>query len=169
VASLIARSPAEGLLPITHGGVTLSEDAPAAITSLMPTRGAAFELPGPNRARDHAGGRLLWSGRGQALLVGPAPDPIPGVAMTDQSDAWAVLRLEGSGASDVLARLTPLDLRPAVFEVGHVARSLLGHMHALFEREAPEDWRLFVFRSMAGSAVHDLTEAMRSVAARSAL
>jgi sarcosine oxidase subunit gamma len=169
VASLIARSPAKGLLPVTLGMVTLSEETPEAITSLTPLRGAEFALPAPNRARDHAGGRLLWSGRGQALLVGPAPEPIAQVAMTDQSDAWAVLRLEGRDSAAVLARLTPLDLRPSAFEVGHVARSLLGHMHALFEREAPEGWRLFVSRSMTGSAVHDLTEAMRSVAARSAL
>ena len=169
MASLIARSPAEGLLPVSHGSVTLSEVVPEAITTLMPLAGASFAIPEPNRSAPHGGGLLLWSGMGQAMLLGPAPDPVAGVAMTDQSDAWAVLRLAGPGARDVLARLTPLDLRDGAMAVGHTARSLLGHVNALFHREADDAWRILVFRSMTGSAVHDLTRAMRGVAARSVL
>ena len=166
MASLLARSPAADLLPIAHGGVTLSEIVPEAITSLAPLEGADLALPAPNRALARDGGLLLWSGQGQALLVGPAPDPIPAVAMTDQSDAWAVLRLEGPGARDVLSRLTPLDLRDRGLAEGQVARSLLGHMAALFHRSAAARYDLFVFRSMVGTAVHELEPAMRGVAAR---
>jgi sarcosine oxidase subunit gamma len=112
---------------------------------------------------------LLWSGIGQAMLLGPVADPIDGVAMTEQSNSWAMLRLEGEGARDVLARLTPLDLRPSAMAVGHTARSLLGHMNALFHRSGEDAYDILVFRSMTASAVHDLTRAMRGVAARSAL
>jgi sarcosine oxidase gamma subunit len=31
----------------------------------------------------------------------------------------------------VLSRLVPIDLRPNVFEVGHAARTMLGHMSCL--------------------------------------
>lgn len=166
MASLIARSPAEGLLPATHGALTLSEVVPEAITSLMPLRGAAVALPGPNRSARDGDALLLWSGRNQALRLGPRPEPMANVAMTDQSDAFAVLRLEGGGARDALARLTPLDLRAGVFAEGHVARSLLGHMAALFHRSGPERYDMLVFRSMTASAVHEVERAMRGVAAR---
>jgi len=37
------------------------------------------------------------------------------MAVVDQSDGWAALRVTGAGAVDVLARLVPVDLRPQVF------------------------------------------------------
>ncbi|PWJ10335.1 sarcosine oxidase subunit gamma [Jannaschia seohaensis] len=166
MASLIARSPAEGLLPVTCGALTLSEVVPEAITSLMALRDATFPLPAPGKAVQRGGGLLMWSGRNQALLIGPRPDQIPDIAMTDQSDAWAVLRLSGQGAADVLARLTPLDLRDAAFPEGAVARSLLGHMNAHFHRVDTETWDMMVFRSMTASAVHEILRGMRGVAAR---
>jgi sarcosine oxidase subunit gamma len=42
-------------------------------------------------------------------------------------------------------------------------------MQAIVIRPAPEAYELAVFRSMAGTLVHDVTEAMRRVAARAAL
>ena len=86
--------------------------------------------------------------------------------MTDQSDGWAVMRLEGAGARDVLARLCPLDLRAPVFKRGHTARSLLGHMNASITRVGVNAFEIMVFRSMANTAVHELNEAMKSVAAQ---
>jgi sarcosine oxidase subunit gamma len=170
VASLLVRSPAQGLLPIAHGSAILSEEVPQAITGIAPLAGCAFAIPAPNGVVAlEGGGRMLWSGLGQALILGPAPTAVPHAAVTDQSDAWAVLRLEGMGAGAVLVRLTPLDLRASAFPPGTCARSLLGHVHALFEREGTDAWRILVPRSMTGSVVHDLTEAMRGVAARSAL
>ncbi|MEM7489586.1 MAG: sarcosine oxidase subunit gamma [Pseudomonadota bacterium] len=167
MADLLARSPAQGLLPVTHGTTTLSEVVPEAITSLATLAGATQDLPPPNRTTTLGDAILLWSGRGQALALGPAPDPIPGVAMTDQSDAFAILRLGGPDADAVLARLTPLDL--AIIEPGHTARSLLGHMATLFHRIDSETWNLLLFRSMAGHAVHEIETAMRRVAARTYL
>jgi heterotetrameric sarcosine oxidase gamma subunit len=142
----------------------MSAVEPEAITSFMPLRDAGFAIPGPGRSAAHAGGRLLWSGRGQAMLAGPAPDSIPGVAMTDQTGAWAILRLEGAGAEAVLSRLTPLDLRG--FADQGTARSLVGHMNALIHRDGAA-WEVWVFRSMTGSAVQEVVHAMRSVDARS--
>jgi sarcosine oxidase gamma subunit len=39
-------------------------------------------------------------------------------------------------------------------------------MQALILRPAPEAYDIAVFRSMAGTLVHEITEAMRSVCAR---
>ena len=66
-----------------------------------------------------------------------------------------------------LARLVPVDL--AGLARGQVARSLLGHMMALLRRTGAQELEVWVFRSMAATAVHEIGTAMRSLAARAAL
>lgn len=183
MVKLIAKTPGEGLLPIDVNGLNLSEVVPEAITSVMPYDGqeaaasalltslAGFGLPGPNRATGRDGARAIWSGRGQVLVVGKVVEATLArhAALTDQSDAWAVFSLQGQGVEDVLARLTPLDLNRGVFKRGHAARSLLGHMSAVFLRTGENAFEIMVFRSMARTAVHELETAMKAVAARAAL
>ncbi len=177
MASLVEMTPCRGMAPKTIGAVTLSEVLPGAITSLSPLKGASLEVlkqthgmafPAPNRATGKATARAVWTGRGQAMLIGPDPDAklAQAFAMTDQSDAWAVLRLDGAGWREILARLTPLDLREGVFKRGHTARSQLGHMNMSLTRTGAEVVEIMVFRSMAETAVHELTQAMTGVAAR---
>ncbi|WGH79292.1 sarcosine oxidase subunit gamma [Jannaschia ovalis] len=165
MTDLTARAPAADLLPATHGRCSLSEEWPDAITALTAWDGSAA-LPGPGESVATETGLTLWSGRRQALHIGPPPPPQPGAAQADQTDGWCVMVLSGEDAAEVLARLTPLDLNPAIFKPGRSARSLLGHMNALFHRIDERSFRILVFRSMAGSAVHELTRAMRGVAAR---
>ncbi len=183
MGDLIAKTPCDGLLPLAVGGVTLTEVVPEAITSIMPYDGqekpasdllkslCGMGLPKPGRSTGRGGARVVWTGAGQAMVLGPPVDAGLGrhAALSDQSDAWAVLRLEGAGVAEVLARLTPLDLNPGVFKRGHAARSLLGHMSAGITRVGADAFEIMVFRSMAKTAVHELEEAMKSVAARVAL
>ncbi|MFZ5962153.1 sarcosine oxidase subunit gamma [Thalassococcus sp. BH17M4-6] len=180
MVDLVALSPCHGLLPITRGDVTLSEVDAGVITSVMPFKGEADALsaaleaahevafPEPNRATGTDGARCVWTGRGQAMLLGPAPDArlSDHAALTDQSDAWAVVRIDGPRAEAVLARLVPLDLRKPVFGEGHTARSLLQHMTVSITRVGENAFQIMAFRSMAGTLVHDLDTAMSSVAAR---
>ena len=102
------------------------------------------------------------------MLLGATVD-LEGAAVIDQTDAYAVARLEGSDVREVLARLTPLDIRPGHFGTGRTARTLLGHMTAQITPVGPEAFEVMVFRSMAGTLVHDLTRAMGFVAGRAAL
>lgn len=180
MAELIAKSPCDGLLPITIGSVTATEEDPGRITSVALYKGQGTALsealkaahgmafPAPNRATGKAGARAIWTGRNQAMLFGPAPDAslADHAAMTDQTDAWAVVRLDGDGAEDVLARLVPVDLRRSVFKRGHTVRSQLMHMSASVTRLGDHAFQIMVFRSMAQTLVHDLKSAMESVAAR---
>ncbi len=178
MVELAAKSPCEGLLPKEIGEVTLSETAYDAITSVAPFNGqtnavsealkaqmgAAF--PAPNRTTGKASARAVWSGRGQALVLGPALTPIEGAAMTDQTDAWACVVLKGASARDVLARLVPIDLRDSSFKRGHAARTQLMHMNVVLMRTGADQYGIMAFRSMAGTLVHDLETAMEAVAAR---
>ncbi|MDU8911221.1 sarcosine oxidase subunit gamma [Aestuariicoccus sp. MJ-SS9] len=180
MAELQALTPCAGLLPVTRGAVSLSEVDVGAITSVAPFRGreaalsAALEaahgmaFPAPNRATGRAGARAVWFGAGQAMLLGPAPEAALAehAALTDQSDGWAVVRIEGAGVEAVLARLVPVDLRGGVFRRGHTARTMLGHMNVSITRVGAEAFQIMAFRSMARTLVHDLTTAMAQVAAR---
>jgi sarcosine oxidase subunit gamma len=181
VAKLLARTPAEGLgLSLTVGGATLSEVDPGPVTSIAPFRGreaevaAALgiaELPLPGRVVALDGARLLWTGPGRALLVGqPAPPALERLAaVVEQGDGIVAVLLEGPSGPDVLARLVPLDLRDGAFPEGTTARTLLNHMAVTLTRVGREAYEVMGMRSMARTLVHELTEAMRHVAARQVL
>lgn len=177
---LIAKSACDGLLPVTMGSVVLSEIAPAVLTSIAPFKGQSkalsealkaahgMAMPAANRATGTDNARCIWFGRAHALLVGPEPDAglARFAAVTDQSDAWTVVALEGTGAVDVLARLVPMDLRSSAFKTGHTARTDLMHMSASITRVSANAFQIMAFRSMAKTLVHDLKTAMEGVAAR---
>lgn len=175
--SLIATSALEGLTPVTHGALTLSDATPARITSLAPFRGQGAAVgkalkplglgfPAPNRVIAGKGGRIVWTAPGQAFLLDADPAPLAGLAaLTDQGDGWVGLRLVGAGCEAALARLIAIDLRPAAFGEGAAARVALNHMMAVVMR-AGTGIEILVFRSMARTAVHEIAAAMASVAAR---
>lgn len=167
-------------LPLTIGQTRLELLDPGPVTAIAPYPGADVSaalaplgLAFPSSGAIAAGGaaRLIWAGRELAFLLGVEPPAALATeaAVTDQTDGWAWLHLAGRDARAVLARLTPLDLRDTGLATGTSARSTIGHMQAIVIRPAPEAYELAVFRSMAGTLVHDVTEAMRRVAARAAL
>ncbi|MEM7599026.1 MAG: sarcosine oxidase subunit gamma [Pseudomonadota bacterium] len=182
MVDLTAQSPLAGMGTIEIGGVALKEVDLGPLTSVAPFNGQDAALskalksahdvawPAPNRTQGKDGARAIWFGHRMALLAGIDPDPKLArfAALTDQSDAWAAVRLDGAGADHVLARLTPLDLRASVFKRGHTARTELQHMAASITRVASNGFLILVFRSMADTLCHDLTAAMRGVAARAA-
>ena len=181
MVELVSLSPCLSLLPLRIGDVELTESNVGNLTSIAPYRGqdkalsAALKTahgmaaPAANRATGKDGARAIWFGHRMMLLQGPAPDEnlAKHAALTDQSHAWVVTRLEGGGAEDVLARLTPIDLRPSQFKRGHTARTELQHMMASITRIGPQSFQIMVFRGFAETLVHDLKTAMQSIAARS--
>ncbi|MDX2483649.1 MAG: sarcosine oxidase subunit gamma [Pseudodonghicola sp.] len=180
MAELRANSPCAGALPLVIGSVTVREEDPGVITALLPYRGREAALsaalkaahgmafPAPNRTTGKAGARAIWAGRDQALLLGPVPDSALSehAALSDHSDGWAAVRLEGAGAEAVLARLVPVDLRAQVFKRGHTVRSQVQHMAGSITRVGERAFLILVSRSMAVTLVHDLKTAMEAVAAR---
>lgn len=183
MADLIAKSPAHGLTPVEAGGVTLTEAPMAPIWAVMPYRGKrdalskalekahGLRFPDPGALFDAGDVRIAWSGLDQAFLMGVAPEAklAAHAALCDQSDAWARLVIEGPAARDVLARFVPIDLSSDACPPGSARRTLLGHMNALLLHPGKDRFEVVVFRSMVGTAVHDITRAMHSVAARTGL
>lgn len=179
MAELIAKSPCAGLLPLTVGALSLTEVQPGPMTAIAPFHGQAgpvgqaltalgLEWPGPGMTQTAGAARIVWFGHSHALLIGVAAPAVLAdhAALTDQSDAWACVRLQGTGAAAALARLTPLDLRSDRFGIGDTARTELFHMAAAITRTAEDGFEVMVFRSMAATLVHDLKAAMQAVTAR---
>lgn len=180
MVDLIAKTACDGLLPVTIGTVTLTELSADSVTSVAAFKGQAnatsealenadgAAMPAANRSTGNAKLRAIWVGPDQAFYIGaPLKAGLNGIASTtDQSDAWAIVKLEGDHAADTLARLTPIDLRPSEFKRGHTAKTDLMHMSASITKTGTNAFEIMVFRSMAKTLVHDLTTAMASMAAR---
>lgn len=181
MVELVAKTPCAGLLPRRIGALVAEEAPLGPLTILKPYKGQTKALsealkaargmavPGVGRATGKEGARAIWFGRDEILLAGlpPTETLTKHAAVVDQSDGWAAVTLSGPGHEDVLARLVPLDLRAASFKRGHTARTLIGHMNGSVTRLSADRMLLLVFRSMAATLVHELTEAMESVTARS--
>ena len=177
---LIAKSPLSGVWPVAHGGLRLSEHNLGQITSIAAMPGQVktvakalkplgFTFPKPNSFVSSGEATLVWTARDQAFLIGIAPPTAPGAALTDQSDGWAALRLEGPAAADALMRLYPLDLRLHAFPPGSSARAPLNHMQSVLMRISTHAFDILVFRSMVRTAWHEVEAAMKTLAARAAL
>ncbi|WP_299142018.1 sarcosine oxidase subunit gamma [uncultured Tateyamaria sp.] len=180
MTELIAQTPLYGAVPRTIGQATMTEVDLGWLTSISPYAGrvsavgaalkAAHGMPWPSAGRmtGKDGARAIWFGRDMVLLAGPEPshDLAEHAALTDQTDAWTTVQLSGDGAEDVLARLVPMDLAAANFKRGHTARTQVQHMNGSVTRLGADSFLIMVFRSMAGTLLHDMERAMASVAAR---
>ena len=173
MAKLISKTPCADLVPLSIGGLQLVEVVPDQLLSISPFAGQEGAVSA--KLKDQIGTALpkinrrhktvQWFGHGIWLTT---VDVNLGdlAAVTDQSDAWAVVALSGAGGEDVLARLVPVDLRAAQFKTGHTARTMLGHMSVAISRTGAEVFEIIAIRSMAKTLIHELETAMRSVAAR---
>lgn len=173
VADLIALTPCSDLLPLEEGGIVVTEVNVDCLTSVAPFKGKnkavsdslkvqfGATLPAANRRS----GAVSWFGHGVWLVAGAvALDGL--AAVTDQSDAWALVQITGPRVEDVLARLVPVDLRNTTFKKNHVTKTMLGHMSVTITRIGPQTFEIMAMRSMSATLVHDLAVAMRGVAAR---
>ena len=126
-----------------------------------------MSLPHSGRASGREGARALWFGQ-HTLLVGPKCDEKLNkfAILTDQSDAWVILRMSGDLIEDVLMRLSPVDVRLKTFKVGRVVRTGLLHVNVTMHRIGANTIDVYGFRSMAKTLCHELTQALSSVAAR---
>ena len=180
MVNLIAKPALSGQAPLALEDMHLKIEDVGPITSLAPFNGQEAALnavleaghglhfPLPNTSAQQGVAKLLWSGRGQAFLVGVVPEArlAAHAAVTDQSDAWVTLGLGGARAEAVLARLVAVDLRLTACPVGASLRAQVQHIPALIHRAAPQVFHIMVMRSFGQSAWHEVSEAMRGVAAR---
>jgi len=181
--ALKAGSPfAELLHPVGIGsGVTVSDRDGMGLASVMALKGQralvaerlmtsyGFIAPkGPGR-----------SAAGEVAIVGIGPDRwlatksgaanalaedlarlLDGIAaVTDQSDGYAVLRLQGPALRQVLAKGVAIDLHPEAFPVNGAAVTAIAHIGVTLWRlddaaDGSPVFEIALFRSMASSFMH---------------
>ena len=180
VVELMEKPAFGGLLPVEVGGCRIFTAPPEPMHLILPYKGQGKPLsdamkkahgmafPAAGRATGKEGARLVWFGLDQAMLIGPVPDARLSefAAVVDQSDGWAVMRLQGPQAEDVLARLVPVDIRAGHFKRGQTMRTQLQHLHVSITRIGVELFQIMAMCSMAKTLVDELHGAMRLIAAR---
>lgn len=138
-------------------GVTLSRASWGRCEHLLGASEAAAErLPGRGGSLRLEGVTVFAIGPGRWMAFGE--DAVlqqwrTGVQadFVDLSDAYAVLRVAGHNARDVLARVVPLDLHPREWRVGAAAVTRAGGMDLVVLQIGDPVFDVAVPRSYAGS------------------
>ena len=111
----------------------------------------------PNRSFSAGTARYAWNGPGRWLAesVEHRPDELielvdaalhaHGASTTDLSHARTVVQVSGSAATDLLAKLCPVDVE--IMQKGDSAATLAGPFSVQIVRTGDEEFRLYVFRS----------------------
>lgn len=186
---LIATTPLGGYAK-TFGATTLAEPQGLAIVSLACPRGGdeAFEaalssvfgldLPAPGASVTDGAARLVWMAPDQlfALFRRDTPDAATSIAdrmtaaetggaayLTDQTDNWCALTIDGPEARAALERICPLDLHSAAFPEDAAARTVMEHMGALIIRTGADRFMLLSTSSSAPSFLHAIEVSLRNV------
>lgn len=134
----------------------------AALSRIFEAR-LGLALPTAPRIVRAAAHDTVWAGPDQWLLRAASRDGFAALldelsahaAVSDQSDARAMLKLAGRRVRDVLAKGVMLDLHPAAFAVGDVALTNVAyvgvHLWRLEDTSEGPAFEITVPRSMAGS------------------
>ena len=160
----------------TIAGCTLTERTDLAMVSLaIPQKGKAkltkalkegfgLSMPTPVKSTSKDGVRLLQTSADQLMLIFPhdRPDAVAHVRekigetayLTDQTDVWVILELDGEMSRDALERLSPIDLSADQFVEGANARTVMEHMGALVMRTGKDKFMLASASSSAKSFLH---------------
>lgn len=85
----------------------------------------------------------------------------PVAYLTDQSDSWTVLDIDGTLTMSAMERICMLDL--ASFQPSQVARTTMEHLSIIVEKQSNERIRLFSPRSSALSFLHAVTTSLHNV------
>ena len=147
-------------------GVVLAECRPRSVVQVngAPDPGALAEALGatasevsPNRAFHAGAARYAWNGPGQWLVESAEQQPgelierietalrLHGASTTDLSHARTVVQVSGAAATDLLAKLCPIDVE--TMRAGDSTATLAGPFNVQVVKTGEEEFRLYVFRS----------------------
>lgn len=147
-----------------RGMITLRGDldAPAVRAVCSTVTGCAF--PDDLRAVAQGNSGLCWMAPDEVLILVPYAQVFEALAQIDAalegahymaknvSDARSVIWVEGAGAREVMAKLSPVDLHPDAFAPGDFRRSRIGQVAAAFWLREAEVFEVICFRSVGDYA-----------------
>jgi len=155
--------------------IGLSLDAKPAINSIKNSLGADWPSSGNVTASDDGLYKLLGLQADQIFVLVSAPPANDGQAeklpkldksvyITDQSDSWAGLYIEGENAVMALERICPIALHRSVFGIGQVTRTTMEHLAVIIYCEADNRYLLLSPASSADSFLHAVQTSLHNVA-----
>lgn len=161
----LAGASFKGLVSVEDAGltgmVTLRADlGDAKVAKAL--KGAGLELPGPGEATGGQGTGILWMSPDELMilcahgeadaLVASLSEALAGVhaLVVNVSDARTVVHLSGEGRliREVLAKLSPADLRASALPPGQVRRTRLAQVPAAFWFTGEDEAVVVAFRSV---------------------
>lgn len=161
-----------------RGMITLRAAHDTDLADLLDATGLG--LPARRRIESYAAGQVGWMSPDELLILA-APGAVPGLLddlaarlaqrhhlVADVSDARAMLRVDGPGAAQVLAKLCPVDLLDGRFAQVELRRTHLAQIPAAFWRDG-DGFTVICFRSVALYAFEALRVAARPGTAIDAL
>ncbi|MEM8732087.1 MAG: sarcosine oxidase subunit gamma [Pseudomonadota bacterium] len=154
------------------GSVTLRERMDIALASVALRADAArpapfgLTLPEPGFFAESESANAIWMAPGHWLIEGPGRAELdfaaevesaaPGCSVTEQTDGWVILDLEGPEGDLEQLRERLVNLPAETLSPGKATRSLVHHMSVLLIRRSPDRLSVMGMRSMAGSLWHAL-------------
>jgi sarcosine oxidase subunit gamma len=143
------------------GMITLRADLGSADLKKACMRIVGCDVPRARGVDSNGDYTVLWMSPDELLIVVPYEDvgdvterlrkALSGMhhLVENVSDARSVFRVSGSAARDVMAKLTPADLRPGSFIPGELRRTRLAQVPAAFWMRDTETFEIICFRSVA--------------------
>ncbi len=144
-----------------QGMITLRGDLSSKPVKTAATAAAGVAMPGMNEANCEGQSGLCWMSPDELLVMCPYDVVTSTVAQMQDSlakshalavnvsDARAVFRVSGNSAREVMAKLCPVDLAPAVFRPGMFRRTRMAQVPAAFWMVDEETFQIVCFRSVA--------------------
>ena len=144
-----------------RGMITLKGDLASSDLKNAATGVAGVDFPGHGEANCVGEKGLCWMAPDELLVLVPYADVGDALSKIETtlagkhhlaanvSDARALFYVSGDGAREVLAKLTPADLRPGTFKTGQMRRTRLAQVPAAFWMRDAETFEVICFRSVA--------------------
>jgi len=83
--------------------------------------------------------------------------------VTDQSDSWVMLQINGENALRAMERISPIHLSPSAFPPGSIARTSMEHLSAIVMAEDDSTLTLLSPISSAESFWHAVEQSLTNV------
>ena len=162
-------------------GVTLGLRHPVSIVTVIARKSKAralssalsdsfgFATPAPGRSERARGASIQWAGPEQwyvvredardGTLYGDLVEKLGNLAsVSDQSHGRVIISIAGPRARDVLAKGTPVDFHPRVFDEGDCAVTQMAHVGVHITQTGADAFEISLFRGFAESFWEWLTE-----------
>lgn len=168
----------EGLVSVeeqpVQGMITLRGDFSSPVFAEALRSATGCDLPDVRSVSEGNAGSVLWMSSDELFLLcnyGSVEKVMSALEkslgnehalVVDVSDARAMFSLKGKGVREVLAKVTPADLRPNVLPVGELRRSRLAQVAGAFWFSDTETAYVICFRSVAPYVFELLTTAGKS-------